>query len=174
MPQNGWRSVSVSQRSTPTDQTSLCGVASPPSKRSGAMYASVPGTSPTAVSVSAPSNWASPKSRSRTATSSRSSSRMFAGFTSRWTIAARYVLVRDVDVARVVADVVRTDTSVVTEAAGGERLALGTRCGLAFARDDLQSDVEAVLLVEREPDRARTSGSERSHGPVAPEHELLS
>ncbi len=30
------------------------------------MYASVPGTSPTAVSVSAPSNWARPKSSSRT------------------------------------------------------------------------------------------------------------
>ena len=29
--------ASVSQSSTPTDQTSLCGVASPPSSRSGAM-----------------------------------------------------------------------------------------------------------------------------------------
>ena len=37
MPQNGWRSVSVSQSRTPTDQTSLCGVASPPARRSGAM-----------------------------------------------------------------------------------------------------------------------------------------
>ena len=43
MPQNGCRSVSVSQRRTPTDQTSLCGLASPPASRSGAMYASVPG-----------------------------------------------------------------------------------------------------------------------------------
>ena len=34
-PQNGWRSVRVSQSSTPTDQTSLCGVASLPSRRSG-------------------------------------------------------------------------------------------------------------------------------------------
>ena len=43
-------------------------VASPPASRSGAMYASVPGTSPTAVSVSASSNWARPKSSRRTET----------------------------------------------------------------------------------------------------------
>ena len=87
--------------------------------------------------------------------------------------AARHVLVRDVDVARVVADVVGAHAAVVAQAAGGERLALGACGGLALARDDLQRDVEAVLLVEREPDRARAAGSERSHGPVAPEDELL-
>ena len=69
-PQNGCLPASDSQRRTPTDQTSLSGVASSPARRSGAMYASVPGTSPTAVSVSAPSNCASPKSSRRAAISS--------------------------------------------------------------------------------------------------------
>ena len=85
-----------------------------------------------------------------------------------------HVLVRDVDVSRVVADVVGAHAAVVAQAAGGERLALRACGRLAFAGDDLERDVEAVLLVEREPDRARAAGSERSHGPVAPEHELLS
>ena len=69
-------------------------VASSPRSRSGEMYASVPGTSPTAVSVSASSNCASPKSSSRTAISSRSSRRTFDGLTSRWTI-PRAVRVRE-------------------------------------------------------------------------------
>ncbi len=89
MPQNGCWPASASQRTTPTAHTSLAGVASSPPRRSGAMYASVPGTSPTAVSVSAPSNCARPKSRSLTAMSSECSSSMFEGFTSRWTIPVR-------------------------------------------------------------------------------------
>ena len=54
--------------------------------RSGAMYASVPGTSPTAVRVSASSNCARPKSSRRTAMSSPSSTSTLDGFTSRCTI----------------------------------------------------------------------------------------
>ncbi len=73
----------------------------------------------------------------------------------------------------VVADVVRAHAPVVAEAAGGERLALGPCGGLSLARDDLQRDVEAVLLVEGEPDGARRTRSEGSHGPIAPENELL-
>ena len=85
-----------------------------------------------------------------------------------------HVLVRDVDVSRVVADVVGAHAAVVAQAAGCERLSLRACGRLAFARNDLERDVEAVLLVEREPDGARAARSERSHGPVAPEDELLS
>ena len=90
MPQNGWRAASDSQSTTPTDHTSLSGSASAPASRSGAMYARVPGTSPTAVRVSAPSNCARPKSSSRAAIPSPCSSRMFDGFTSRCTIPVRW------------------------------------------------------------------------------------
>ena len=83
------------------------------------------------------------------------------------------VLVRDVDVARVVTDVVRANAAVVAQAACGERLALGARGRLALARDDLQRDVEAVPLVECEPDRAGAAAPERAHGSIAPENELL-
>ena len=54
------------------------------------------------------------------------------------------VLVRDVDVARVVPDVVRADAAVVAQASRSHRLALGARGRLALPRDDLQRDVEAV------------------------------
>ena len=89
-PQNGWVPESASQSITPTAQTSLATLASAPPSRSGEMYASVPGTSPTAVSVSASSNCASPKSRTRTATSSDSSRRTFDGLTSRCTMPRRW------------------------------------------------------------------------------------
>ena len=46
-PQKGWLPASASQRITPTAQMSLRSVASSPESRSGEMYASVPGTSPT-------------------------------------------------------------------------------------------------------------------------------
>ena len=65
---------------------SAAGPACSPASRSGEMYASVPGTSPTAVSVSSASICASPKSSSRTDSSGRRASRTFEGFTSRWTI----------------------------------------------------------------------------------------
>ncbi len=82
---NGWRPASASQRSTPVAHTSAAPVASFPSSRSGETYASVPGTSPAAVSVSASSSVASPKSSTRTSGSGPSASITFAGFTSRWT-----------------------------------------------------------------------------------------
>src|SRR4051794_29973228 len=47
--QNGCRPASASQSITPTAQTSAAAVDVFPASRSGAMYASVPGTSPTAV-----------------------------------------------------------------------------------------------------------------------------
>ncbi len=87
--------------------------------------------------------------------------------------ASRDVLVRDVDVPGVVPDVVCAHAAVVTEPARRQRLALGARGGLALARDDLQRDVQAVLLVECEPDRAGAAAAERAHRPVAPENELL-
>ena len=93
-PQNGWVPASASQSITPTAQTSLATVASAPPSRSGEMYASVPGTSPTAVSVSASSNCASPKSRTRTATSSDSSRSTFDGLTSRCTMPRRCACAR--------------------------------------------------------------------------------
>ncbi len=82
------------------------------------------------------------------------------------------VLVRDVDVAGVVADVVRAHAAVVAQTARGERLALRARGRLPFARDDLQRDVEPRLLVAREPDRAGAPASERADRPVAAEDEL--
>src|SRR5205085_451902 len=82
----GWRPASASHRSTPTAQTSAAGVAGSPPSRSGEMYASVPGTSPAAVSVSACGSRASPKSSSRTEMRSPSAIRTFEGLTSRWTI----------------------------------------------------------------------------------------
>ena len=64
--QNGWRPASASQSSTPTAQTSAAGRAASPRSRSGEMYASVPGMSPTAVSVSCSCITARPKSKSFT------------------------------------------------------------------------------------------------------------
>ena len=55
---------------------------------------------------------------------------------------------------------------------GRQRLALGPRRRLALARDDLQRDVEAGLLVTRQPDRAGAAAAERAQGPVALRNEL--
>ncbi len=84
--QKGCRPESASQSITPTAQTSAAAVDSSPASRSGEMYASVPGTSPCAVRVSASAICASPKSRSFACTSAPSPSRTFEGFTSRWRI----------------------------------------------------------------------------------------
>ncbi len=65
-PQNGCRPASASQSSTPTAQTSAAGRAGSPRRRSGEMYARVPGMSPTAVSVSSSCITARPKSKSFT------------------------------------------------------------------------------------------------------------
>ena len=205
-PQNGCLPASASQSSTPTAQTSLAGEASSPRSRSGEMYASVPGTSPTAVSVSASSNWASPKSSSRTESAGPSSSSTFAGLTSRWTMPLPWacaspsrtwaatstasrslqracpqrlaerppvdVLVGDVDVAGVAAEVVGADAARVAQPRGGFHLALGARSALALAGDDLEGDVEAGPLVPRQPDRARAAAAERPQRAVAVEDEL--
>ncbi len=64
-----------------------------------------------------------------------------------------HVLVCDVDVARIVADVVRTHAAVVPQPACRHGLPLGAGSRLALPRDDLQRDIEAVPLVEREPHR---------------------
>ena len=81
-------------------------------------------------------------------------------------------LVRDVDVARVVREAVRAQAGAVAQPGGGLGLALGARGGLPLARDDLQRDIEACLLVAGEPDRAGAATAERLEGPVAAEHEL--
>ena len=205
-PQNGWRPDRASQSRTPTAQTSLSGVASSPARRSGAMYASVPGTSPTAVSVSAPSNWASPKSSRRdgdlVAVLEEDVRRLHVSVHDSGPVGVRqgvqylrrdlddvlvrdrlgaqhlaqrppgHVLVGDVDVARVVPDVVRAHAAVVTQPPGGERLALGAGSGLPLPRDDLERDVQAAPLVEGEPDRAGAAAPERAHGAIAAEDEL--
>ena len=86
--------------------------------------------------------------------------------------APRDVLVRDVDVAGVVADVVRAHAAVVAQPARGKGLTLSARGRLSFARDDLQRDVEPRPLVACEPDRAGAPASERADRPVAAEDEL--
>ena len=82
------------------------------------------------------------------------------------------VLVRDVDVAGIGAEAVRTEAALVAEPRGSLRLALGPVRRLALARDDLQGDVETGLLVAREPDRAGGSGAERAKRAVPVENEL--
>ncbi len=84
-----------------------------------------------------------------------------------------HVLVRDVDVARIVPDVVRAYAAFVTQPASRQGFTLGTGGSLSFTRDDLQRDVEACALVAREPDGARASASQRPQRAVTPEHELV-
>ena len=55
----------------------------------------------------------------------------------------------------------------------GLRLALGAHGRLALARDHLQRDVEAALLVAREPDVAHPSRAERPQRSVPSKDELL-
>jgi hypothetical protein len=63
-----------------------------------------------------------------------------------------HVLVGDVDVAVVGAEVVGAQAALVAQAGGRLGLAFGSMCRLALARDDLERDVEAVVLVAAEPD----------------------
>ena len=86
--------------------------------------------------------------------------------------AAGDVLVCDVHVPRVVADVVRAHAVLMPEAACGERLAFGASGRLALAGHDLQRDVESGLLVAREPHGAVAAAPERPDGSVAVEDEL--
>ena len=85
---------------------------------------------------------------------------------------ARHVLVGDVDVARVVSDVVGAHAPLVPQPLRGERLALGAGGSLPLAGDDLERDVEPRLLVAGEPDRAVSSAAEGADRAVAPEDEL--
>ena len=84
-----------------------------------------------------------------------------------------HVLVRDVDVARIVSDVVSAHTSFVAQPARRQSFTLGAGGGLSFAGDDLQRDVEARALVAGEPDGARAAASQRTDRPIATEDELV-
>ena len=83
-----------------------------------------------------------------------------------------HVLVGDVDVAAVAAEVVGADAPLVAQPRGGLHLSRRTRRALALARDDLEGDLEPGALVAGEPDGAGAAASERSEGPVAVEDEL--
>ncbi len=85
--------------------------------------------------------------------------------------AAANVLVRDVDVPGVPAEVVGPHAALVAQARRGLHLACGARRALALAGDDLQRDVEAGPLVAREPHRARAPATERLQGSIAVEDE---
>ena len=87
--------------------------------------------------------------------------------------AAGDVLVGDVDVARIARERVDPLAARMAERRRGLRLALGARGGLALARDHLQRDVEAALLVARKPDMAHPARAERPQRPVTSEDELL-
>ena len=85
--QNGCWPASASQSRTPIAQMSAGGPPLWPRSRSGEMYASVPGTSPWAVSVSSSATSARPKSSSFAWMPPwPSASMMFDGLTSRWTM----------------------------------------------------------------------------------------
>jgi hypothetical protein len=75
-------------------------------------------------------------------------------------------------VLRIAAEPVRTLTAGVAETGSGLGLALGAGRRLPLPRHDLEGDVEAVLLVAREPDGTGTPAPERPQGPVPPEDKL--
>ena len=85
--------------------------------------------------------------------------------------AAADVLVGDVHVAVVRAEVVRAHAALVAQARRGLHLACRACRALALPRDDLQRDVEPGLLVAGEPDRAGAAATERPERPVAVEDE---
>ena len=85
--------------------------------------------------------------------------------------AAADVFVRDVDMAAVAAEVVRPHAALVTQTGGGLHLTGRSRRALPLARHDLQRDVEACLLVARQPDRARAAASERLERAIPVEDE---
>ena len=86
--------------------------------------------------------------------------------------AALDVLVGDVDVAAVAAEVVGADAALVPEPRRRLHLARRPRGALALARDDLERDLEAGALVPGEPDGAGAAAAERPEGPVAVEDEV--
>jgi hypothetical protein len=75
-------------------------------------------------------------------------------------------------VLRVAAEAVGTLAAWVAQASGRLGLALRPRSRLAFARDDLERDVEAGPLVAGQPDRPGAAAAERPQGSVPPEDEL--
>ena len=85
--------------------------------------------------------------------------------------AAADVLVRDVHVAVVRAEVVRTHAALVAQARRGLHLACRACRALALPRNDLQRDVEPGLLVAGEPDRAGAAPTDRPERPIAVEDE---
>ena len=84
---------------------------------------------------------------------------------------APHVLVRDVDVARVAAEVVGADASFVAQPGRGFHLARRARRALSLTGNDLERDLEPGLLVPREPDRSRAPATERLERPIAVEDE---
>ncbi len=86
--------------------------------------------------------------------------------------AALDVLVGDVDVAAVTAEVVGADASLMAKPRRCFHLPCRPGSPLALARDDLQGDLETGSLVPREPDRSGPAAAERPEGPVAVENEV--
>ena len=108
----------------------------------------MPGTSPVAVSVSASSNWASPKSSRRHGDRVASSSRMFAGLTSRWTMPLRVRVRRGLEHL-----CSRLDRAGVVELAGADRLAQ------RLSGDVLVGDVDVPLVAVDRDRRGRNARS---------------
>ena len=87
--------------------------------------------------------------------------------------APRDVLVGDVDVRRVARQRDDPLAALVSQGCGRAGLALGAVARLAFARDDLQRDVEAGSLVAREPHVAHAARAERPERAVPAEKEVM-
>jgi hypothetical protein len=87
--------------------------------------------------------------------------------------ASGHVLVGDVHVTRVVADVVGAHAALVPQTARCERFAFRARGRLPLAGDDLEGDIEARPLVDGQPHRSRASAAEGANRAIAPEYELL-
>ncbi len=82
------------------------------------------------------------------------------------------VLVGDVDVAAVAAEVVRTNAALVAQPRRSLHLACRARGALALARHDLERHLETGALVAREPDGARAASPEWAQGAIPVENEV--
>ena len=87
--------------------------------------------------------------------------------------ATRHVLISDVHMAGVARERVDPLAVGMTKCRGSLGLALGTCGRLSLAPDHLQRDIEAGLLVTRQPDVAHPARAERTHRPVTAEDQLL-
>ena len=83
-----------------------------------------------------------------------------------------HVLVSDVDVPGIASKAVGALARGMAKPCRRFRLPFRARRGLPLARDDLQRDVQAVLLVPSEPHRPGSAAPERSQRPVPTEDEL--